>query len=104
MSFACLYAIIAHTTLFARDRRIRAITKHGENEGRFIMTDARTAMKKQPSCSVALSLRFAREPEGGYTVTYKDLPELITYGTTLEEALENSEFCPLNLNYLERRL
>lgn len=32
-----------------------------------------------------------REPEGGYTVTCKELPELITYGETLEEALENAE-------------
>lgn len=55
------------------------------------MTDARTAMKKQTSFIVALSLRFSREPEGGYTVTCKELPELITYGRTLDEALENAE-------------
>ena len=55
------------------------------------MTGARTVMKKQPSFNVALSLRFAREPEGGYTVTCKELPELITYGRTLDEALENAE-------------
>ena len=29
------------------------------------MTDVRTAMKKQTSYNVALSLRFSREPEGG---------------------------------------
>ena len=55
------------------------------------MTDARTAMKKQTPYNVALSLRFSREPEGGYTVTCKELPELITYGRTLDEALENAE-------------
>lgn len=55
------------------------------------MTDARTAMKKQTSYNVALSLRFSREPEGGYTVTCKELPELITYGRTLDEELENAE-------------
>ena len=55
------------------------------------MTDVRTAMKKQTSYNVALSLRFSREPEGGYTVTCKELPELITYGRTLDESLENAE-------------
>ena len=55
------------------------------------MPDVRTAMKKQTSYNVALSLRFSREPEGGYTVTCKELPELITYGRTLDEALENAE-------------
>lgn len=55
------------------------------------MTGARTAMKKQTSYNVALSLRFSREPEGGYTVICKELPELITFGRTLDEALENAE-------------
>ena len=55
------------------------------------MTDAHTAVEERPSYSVALSLRFTRESEGGYTVTCKELPELITYGETLDEALENAE-------------
>lgn len=29
---------------------------------------------------------FTEEPEGGYTVTFRDVPEAITYGKTLEEA------------------
>ncbi|HRF87245.1 MAG: type II toxin-antitoxin system HicB family antitoxin [Cellvibrionales bacterium] len=30
--------------------------------------------------------RFTKEPEGGYTVTFRDVPEAITYGETQEEA------------------
>lgn len=30
-----------------------------------------------------------REPEGGYTVTVPTLPGCITYGETLDEAVEN---------------
>ena len=42
--------------------------------------------------SVALSLIFTPEPEeDGYTVTCKELPELITYGKTLDEAFKNAE-------------
>ena len=55
------------------------------------MTDAGAAMEERPSYSVALSLRFTRESEGGYTVTCKELPELITYGETSDEALENAQ-------------
>ena len=41
---------------------------------------------------MALSLIFTPEPEeNGYTVTCKELPELITYGETLDEALKNAE-------------
>ena len=41
---------------------------------------------------MALSLIFTPEPEEkGYTVTCKELPELITYGETLDEALKNTE-------------
>ena len=29
------------------------------------------------------------EPEGGFTITCKELPELITVGDTLDEAIEN---------------
>ena len=50
------------------------------------------AMKIKPSNSVALSLIFTPEPEEkGYTVTCKELPELLTYGETLDEALKNAE-------------
>ena len=37
-----------------------------------------------------IPLIFARQPEGGYTVTSPTLPELITEGDTLEEALANA--------------
>ncbi|MEZ5435447.1 MAG: helix-turn-helix domain-containing protein [Pseudomonadales bacterium] len=30
--------------------------------------------------------RFTKEPEGGYTVTFRDVPEAITYGETQEDA------------------
>ena len=51
-----------------------------------------TAMNMDPPYSVALSLIFTPEPEeDGYTVTCKELPELITYGETLDEALKNAE-------------
>ena len=57
------------------------------------MSEPRTAaMKSEPSNSVALSLIFTPEPEEkGYTVTCNELPELITYGETLDEALKNAE-------------
>ena len=57
------------------------------------MSEPRTAaMKIKPSNSVALSLIFTPEPEEkGYTVTCNELPELITYGETLDEALKNAE-------------
>jgi len=35
------------------------------------------------------TLRFNKEPEGGYTVTCPLVPELITEGDTLQEALNN---------------
>lgn len=31
---------------------------------------------------------FQAEPEGGFTVTFRDVPEAITYGQTLEQAHE----------------
>ena len=34
-----------------------------------------------------LKLLFTAQPEGGYTVTSPTLPELVTEGDTLEEAL-----------------
>ncbi|MBC7225855.1 MAG: type II toxin-antitoxin system HicB family antitoxin [Thermoflexales bacterium] len=36
-----------------------------------------------------LPLVFEPQPEGGYTVTCPLIPELITEGDTVEEALEN---------------
>ena len=38
-----------------------------------------------------LPLLFEPQPEGGYTVTCPLLPELITGGDTINEALENAE-------------
>ena len=37
-----------------------------------------------------IPLRLVPQPEGGYTVTSPLLPELITEGDTLEEALANA--------------
>ena len=36
-----------------------------------------------------IPLRLTAQPEGGYTVTSPVLPELLTEGDTLEEALTN---------------
>lgn len=36
-----------------------------------------------------ITLILAPQPEGGYTVTCKELPELITEGDSVDEALEN---------------
>ena len=38
-----------------------------------------------------LTLEFEPQPEGGYTVTCPVLPELITEGDTIAEALANVE-------------
>ena len=49
------------------------------------------AINMNPPFSVALSLIFTPEPEeDGYTVTCKELPELITYGITLDEAFKSA--------------
>ena len=40
---------------------------------------------------VRIPLVLEPQPEGGYTVTSPLLPELITEGDTVEEALENIE-------------
>ena len=36
-------------------------------------------------------LFLERQPEGGYTVTSPELPELVTEGDTISEALANAE-------------
>jgi antitoxin HicB len=36
-----------------------------------------------------LTIIATPEPEGGFTITCKELPELITVGDTLDEAIEN---------------
>ena len=36
-----------------------------------------------------VSVHFAEQPEGGYTVTCEELPELVTEGDSEEEAMEN---------------
>ena len=38
-----------------------------------------------------LSVNLAEQPEGGYTVTSNELPELVTEGDSAEEAMENLE-------------
>ncbi len=37
-----------------------------------------------------IPLELEPQPEGGYTVTSPDIPELITEGDTVEEALDNA--------------
>ena len=39
----------------------------------------------------SLQLIFESQPEGGFVVTSPLLPELITEGDTIQEALENAE-------------
>ena len=39
--------------------------------------------------SYRITVILAPQPEGGYTVTCQELPELITQGDSVEEALEN---------------
>lgn len=36
-----------------------------------------------------LTITATPEPEGGFTITCKELPELITVGDSLDEAIEN---------------
>ena len=36
-----------------------------------------------------LSVNLAEQPEGGYTLTSNELPELVTEGDSVEEAMEN---------------
>lgn len=36
---------------------------------------------------------FEKEKEGGYTVTFPDVEEAVTYGETLEEAVEMAKEC-----------
>jgi antitoxin HicB len=35
--------------------------------------------------------RFEPQPEGGFLVTMRDLPEVLTEGETLEEAMHNAQ-------------
>ena len=39
--------------------------------------------------SYKLSIIVTPEPEGGFTITCEELPELITVGDSLDEAIEN---------------
>ena len=39
------------------------------------------------NCKVSVNL--AQQTEGGYTVTCEELPELVTEGDSVEEAMEN---------------
>ena len=41
------------------------------------------------NCKVSVNL--AEQPEGGFTVTCEELPELVTEGDSVEEAMENLE-------------
>ena len=36
---------------------------------------------------------FAREKDGGFTVTFPDVEEVVTYGDTIEEAVEMAKQC-----------
>ena len=42
-----------------------------------------------PSTVYCITVRLTPEPEGGYTVTCEELPELITDGNSVDEALNN---------------
>lgn len=44
-----------------------------------------------PERTYKIPLELQPQPEGGYTVTSPVLPELITEGDTVEEALANAE-------------
>ena len=46
---------------------------------------------KVPGTLYKLPLVFVIQPEGGYTVTCPVLPELLTEGDTVEEAMANVE-------------
>jgi antitoxin HicB len=47
------------------------------------------ASREGSSMNYELPLIFDPRPEGGYTVTSPLLPELVTEGDTVEDALEN---------------
>jgi antitoxin HicB len=36
-------------------------------------------------------VKLKKEPEGGYTVTFPDIPEAITYGESIEDALYHAK-------------
>jgi antitoxin HicB len=36
-------------------------------------------------------VKLLKEPEGGYTVTFPDIPEAITCGTSVEDALQHAK-------------
>lgn len=42
-----------------------------------------------PTMSYRITVILDPQPEGGYTVTCQELPELITQGDSIDEALEN---------------
>jgi antitoxin HicB len=48
-------------------------------------------MDKTGRVEVRIPLHFEPQPEGGYTVTSPLLPELLTEGDTVEEAMDNVE-------------
>ena len=52
------------------------------------------------NCKVSVNL--AEQPEGGYTVTCEELPELVTEGDSVEEAMENlKDACAATLELYE---
>lgn len=42
-----------------------------------------------PSTVYCITVRLVPEPEGGYTLTCEELPELITDGNSVDDALNN---------------
>ncbi len=42
-----------------------------------------------PTTVYCITVKLTPEPEGGYTVTCEELPELITDGNSVDEALNN---------------
>ena len=53
------------------------------------MLTAKRKPRRKPETLYKLPLVLSPQPEGGYTVTCPILPELITEGDTVQEALDN---------------
>ena len=46
--------------------------------------------------SIAYPAKIAEQPEGGYSVTFRDIPEAITQGDSFHEAKQMGGFALLN--------
>ena len=59
--------------------------KQGIEEG-YVARDSETARVEGEEVMRGYPAKFQRAKEGGFTVTFRDVPEAITEGDTLEEA------------------